>query len=155
MAVTGKPGVGAVLAEWMNRRRLNPTQLARLAQVSRSTVYVVLDSRSGSPSTMSHLAKGLATDPLDPASVDYDVERAAERALFEAIGVLRVVPSVSAEAGLEERIASLTGDPDVAVALATVTRDWHDLDEADRRVILAAVEAARRHRRRRTGETQT
>src|SRR5688500_4402489 len=93
MAVQGKPGGGAVRAEWMNRRRLNPTELARLAQVSRSTVYVVLDSRSKSPSTMSQLAKGLATDPLDPYSVDYDVERAAEQTLLEAIGVLRVVPA--------------------------------------------------------------
>ena len=124
-----KPGVGQVLAGWMHRRNVSPTELARRAQVSRATVYVVLDSRSNNPTTMKQLAIGLATesDRGGKGRINPDVEREAARELLTAIGFGALIDGQTDDAPLvdlpdadqaERILSSLSRDPEMAGSVA-------------------------------------
>lgn len=94
----GKPGVGAVLADWMNERGLNPTEMGKRAQISHATVYVVLDSRSKNPETMRQIALGLAKRSETDAHGDPEIERRAARDLLTAAGYGALIIEVPQQA---------------------------------------------------------
>jgi hypothetical protein len=97
----------------MNRERLSPTRLARQAQISRATVYVVLDSRSNQPGTMRQLARGIAvmTDRSGAEMIDPQLERAALRELLAAIGYERLLDEVSSPSPLDAILPEAAPDP--------------------------------------------
>lgn len=158
VVVTGKPGVGQVLAAWMNRLDVSPTELARLAQLSRATVYVVLDSRSRNPGTMKQLAFGLATttDRHGEEVTDPSIEQNVLRELMIATGNERLLISANpaSPAGEGRTVDDLTddevvtelerrvGDRDVAVSLLAAANNWRSLPPRSQRLILETVRYA-------------
>ena len=118
-------------------------QLSRLAQISRATVYVVLDSRSNNPTTMKQLAIGLATetDRDGNARVNPDIEREAARELLTAIGFGALVEGMAEDAPLvelpdageaERILAALSRDPEFAALAAEAARRYPDATPAER-----------------------
>lgn len=151
--MVGRPGVGEVLARWMNDRDVNPTDLAKRAQISRATVYVVLDSRSKNPETMRQLAFGLAKRHEDDATGDPATERDAARDLLQAAGYGSLIveyPSSAPETGsrvkvspppdhraFDDEIAALLKQiPDASIALTDLARGADEWDDDDREFVL-------------------
>lgn len=160
MKVVGKPGVGEVLAGWMNDCGLNPTELARRAQISRATVYVVLDSKSKNPETMRQLARGLAKRGDDDEHGDPDVDRKAARELLSAAGygsLIVEIPPVGAPAGaggstrhdVRDFIREAAGE-DVAAELLAA-HDEGGLGEEGERSVALFIRTLRENKRLREG----
>ena len=134
----------------MHRRNVSPTELARRAQVSRATVYVVLDSRSNNPTTMKQLAIGLATesDRGGKGRINPDVEREAARELLTAIGFGALIDGQTDDAPLvdlpdadqaERILSSLSRDPEMAALMAEAARRYPDATPAQRSMLAAAL----------------
>lgn len=152
----GKPGVGAVLADWMNDRGLNPTDMGKRAQISRATVYVVLDSRSKNPATMRQLAAGLAKRHETDDQGDPEIERRAARDLLTAAGYGSLIveypvspdqtknaddasPTYDRSAALSEIEMLLRKVPEASIALTDLSRGVNDWDDEDYEYVLTQL----------------
>lgn len=166
--VVGKPGVGEVLATWMNKRGLNPTDMARMAEISRATVYVVLDSRSKQPVTMRQLARGLARTSVGSDVIDLAIEQEASRDLLTAAGygslILEVSTSVErldigqglpeepppkprpvedlSDEEVVEALTAISQDPELSAAFLAVADNWQSLPPESQAMLLGTLRAA-------------
>lgn len=149
--------VGSALADVLSALRdkggFSRKDLAELSGVSDGTIKnIEYGKQHPKPETLRLLADGLATNRLRATK---DRQHADElfASLMAAAGYLpadrQEAQPQAAPASLEDQLADLTGDGEVAVGLAFVGRDWRDLEEADRQMIRSAIAAARAHRRRR------
>jgi hypothetical protein len=146
--VVGKGPVGEVLARWMNAHAQNPTDMARRAQISRATVYVVLNGASRNPETMRQLAAGLAKRRDDDEVGDPVIERQAARDLLVAAGYGSLIveypvpsdaPGYDRSAALAEIEALVQRVPAASISLADLGRGAIDWDDEDVEYVLGRL----------------
>lgn len=116
--------LGIALDGWMKRQRLNPVQLATLADVTRRTVYNVLDGRSRPEvETVWKLACGLAKDPHTRES-DTLVYADAFPDLLEAAGYPRDIAGVI-RIDMRDEVVRQLRDTRKAEALLDFLKNYH------------------------------
>jgi transcriptional regulator with XRE-family HTH domain len=108
--MAGKSLLADVLERWQQEQRLDWSQLARMAGISRGTINNIRQGNSVTSDSLRKLAKGLATHP-NTGAFDPKTHTRALRELFEAGGFI-VTPEYPAR-DLRAMIADVLG-PDSA-----------------------------------------
>jgi transcriptional regulator with XRE-family HTH domain len=123
--------LGTVLRGWMQRQRLTPVQLAALAEVTRRTVYNVLENNGRAEiATLWKLACGLSKDPYTGES-DTLVYAEAFPDLLEAAGYPRALAGVI-RIDMRDELARQMRDARKVDALLDFLRRYHTLPPGER-----------------------
>jgi transcriptional regulator with XRE-family HTH domain len=126
------------LGRWMRARRLQPTQLARLAGVSRPTVHNALRGDRISGDSIRAIARGLAMDP-ESEQLDPTVFGEVLRDLAEAAGRPAIAEDIPA-ADLDSEIRGIVKSPKRAAALAAFVRRYPSMTADQRRLVDALID---------------
>lgn len=122
--------LGISLRSWMQRQRLNPAQVATLADVTRRTVYNVLENGRAEIETIWKLACGLAKDPYSGES-DTLAYAEAFGDLLEAAGYPRALAGVI-RIDMRDEMTRQMRDARKVDALLAYLRRYHTLPPAER-----------------------
>lgn len=122
--------LGVSLRGWMQRQRLTAVQLATLSEVTRRTVYNVLENGRAEIETIWKLACGLARDPYSGES-DTLVYAEAFGDLLEAGGYPRALAGVIRIDSRDEMNRQMR-DPRKVDALLAFLRRYHTLSAGER-----------------------
>lgn len=141
LGVLDKTALADALDVWMKRQRLQPAALARLAGVSRPTVYAALRGDRISGDSLRAIARGLATDPfsgeLDPAVYAEALRELAEVGSHPDLAVDVPMPDLEALIRAEG-----VKSPAKARALAEFIRKYPSMTPDQRRLVDALIDHA-------------
>jgi transcriptional regulator with XRE-family HTH domain len=126
------------LGRWMRTRRLQPTQLARLAGVSRPTIHNALRGDRISGDSIRAIARGLAMDP-ESEQLDPTVYADVLRDLADAAGRPAIAEDIPA-ADLDSEIRSIVKSPKRAAAFAAFLRKYPSMSADQRRLVDALID---------------
>jgi transcriptional regulator with XRE-family HTH domain len=126
------------LTAWIERMRLDKSELTRLAGIGRQTLYRLLDGERPQPETLRKIARGLATDPrsrdIDPIlrrEALRDFEAATGLELLDADEALNLEAAIRAEGIKSPRQAS---------KLAAFLRKYPNMTDDERRLVDALID---------------
>lgn len=138
LLVAERADLADVVKTWMERRRLDRVELARLSGIARNTLYRILEGMAAQPETLRKIAKGLATDPHTD-EIDSGIRLLALRDFAQVAGI--DLADDAPPPTLEQAIrAEGIQSPRQAAKLAAFLRRYPNMSTDQRRLVDALID---------------
>jgi transcriptional regulator with XRE-family HTH domain len=151
--------LAALVRDLRGWTRLGQVNFAKAAGVAKNTVSRLEAgvARTAEPATLRLIAEAAIREGAGDEARSADLDEVYAR-LMRAAGHLPSAVTETATAArrvedltdeeIEAALRRRMADPEAAVALASIARDWQDLDEGDHAVIQLAIDTARKRAQR-------
>lgn len=139
LLVADRTELGDLIEAWIDRQRLDKTAVAKMAGMTRQTIYNIQYGASARPDTLRRLVRALATDPRS-GELDAVAYLEALTEIFEAAG-LAPEPDDAVVLTLKDEVRRRMRDRLAAEKMVTAIDRYPSWTASKRRILLNTLDA--------------